>query len=442
MGKDLEQKKTKERFSVEKQILKAEQLYKAKQFKKAGKGFHSAGKLFLNMQEYDKAKTCFMSSAKIFLEIERYDTSIELYRQSGEACLQANDFIDANLVYKEGLNLISKLKNEGDRNSSYIVFSVLSYMCTYVKGAPNEGLEFLKRTSKKVSKDFFKEHQLIKLVSEITLALRDNESKYVNKIKKNIGNFKLREAELKLLKFVLLLTHAKLNITTTLKLDKDSYTTNEILNLELNFDARSLKKIVSDSFYQFELSQFNITKFTVNLSDNLTTTNKPRTPLPLDISKETRLQFKIKPHFQIDHSTIGPLMLICELNNNLIFLYETQSINPNLTSPPATLIASIRNLRPPLIDKTFPLEITIENQSQGEALNLKLTVEIPDQLKIMRGTTNKQIYSLRSNEDIKWELNLKPLEAGDYVIKIFIKFVDSDQNEIEEIKEFPISFKL
>jgi hypothetical protein len=113
-----------------------------------------------------------------------------------------------------------------------------------------------------------------------------------------------------------------------------------------------------------------------------------------------------------------------------------------LTSPPATLIASIRNLRPPLIDKTFPLEITIENQSQGEALNLKLTVEIPEQLKIMRGTTNKQIYSLRSNEDIKWELNLKPLEAGDYVIKIYVKFVDSDQNEIEEIKEFPLSIKL
>jgi hypothetical protein len=60
----------------------------------------------------------------------------------------------------------------------------------------------------------------------------------------------------------------------------------------------------------------------------------------------------------------------------------------------------------------------------------------------MRGTMDKQIYSLRSNEDIKWEINLKPLEAGDYVIKIFIKFVDPDQNEIEEIKEFPVSITL
>jgi len=435
MGKD-------QRLAVEKQILKAEQLYKAKQFKKAGKSYHFAGNLLLNLNEYEKAKVCFINSAKIFMEIGRFDTSVELFRQSGEVCLRANNFIEANLIYKEALNLIPKLKSEGDKNSNYVIFSVLSYMCSYVKGTPNEGLEFLKRTSIKVDKEFFKEHQLIKLVSEITLALRDNESKYVKKIKDNIGNYKLREAELKLLKYVLLITHIKLSITTTFKLDKETYTTNEILNLDLNFDTTSLVEIINDSFYQFELNQFNITKFLINLSDNLTTNNKPSVPLHIDISKETHLQFKIKPHFQVDKSSIGPMVLTCELNNDLIFLYETRLIIPNLVSPPATLTASIRNLRPPLVDQTFPLEITIENQSQGEALDLKLNIEFPEQLKIMRGTTNKQIYSLRSNEDIKWEINLKPLEAGDYIIKIFIKFVDPDQNEIEEIKDFPISIKM
>ena len=123
-------------------------------------------------------------------------------------------------------------------------------------------------------------------------------------------------------------------------------------------------------------------------------------------------------------------------------MYETQSIQPKLVSPPATLLASIRNLRPPLIDQTFPLEILIENKSEGEALDVNLDVEFPENLKIMRGTTKKQIYSLRTNEDLKWEINLKPLEAGDYTIKISIKFVDPNQNKIEEVKEFPFSIKL
>jgi len=435
MGKD-------QRLVVEKHILKAEQLYKAKQFKKAGKSYHLAGNILLDLNEYEKAKSCFMSSAKIFIETGRFNTGLELFRQSGEACLRANNFKDANPIYKDALNLIPKLKSEGDRNSNYIIFSVLSYMCSYVNGKPNEGLEFLKKTSKKVEKEFFKEHQLIKLVSEITLALRDNESKYIKKIKENTGNYKFREAELKLLKYVLLITHVKLSITTSFKLDKEIYTTNEILNLDLNFDTKSLVEIINNSFYQFELNQFNITKFLLNLSDNLATQNKPNVPLSLEIGKKTQLQFKIKPHFQVDNSIIGPMVLTCELNNNLIFLYETQSIRPNLISPPATLTVSIRNLRPPLLDKTSPLEITIENQSEGEALDLKLDVEFPEQLKVMRGTTNKQIYSLKSNEDIKWEINLKPLEAGDYVIKIFINFMDPDQNKIEEIKEFPFSIKL
>ncbi|MHA1508980.1 MAG: hypothetical protein ACTSO6_09795 [Promethearchaeota archaeon] len=87
MGKDLEQKKAKDRFTVEKQILKAEQLYRAKQFKKAGKGYHLAGNLLLKLNNYEKAKVCFMNSANIFTELGRFDTSVELFRQSGEACL-------------------------------------------------------------------------------------------------------------------------------------------------------------------------------------------------------------------------------------------------------------------------------------------------------------------------------------------------------------------
>ena len=435
MGKD-------QRLEIKKQLFKAERLLQAKQLKKAGKNYHLVGNLLLKLDEFEEAKDCFMKSAKIFMEIDRFDTSLELFRQSGEACLRANKFIDANQIYKNVLNLIPRLKSEGDRNSNYVLFSVLSYMCSYVKGTPNEALEFLKRTSKKIENEFFKEHQLIKLVSEITLALRDNESNYLKKIKDNIGNYKFRATELKLLKYILLITHIKLSITTALKLDKAVYTTNEILNLDLKLNTKSLVQIINDSFYQFELKQFNINKFSIGLSDNLTTNHKPTVPLSLDMGKETILKFKIKPQFQVDNSSIGPMVLTFELNNDLVFLYETQSIVPNLVSPPATLIASVRNLRPPLLDQTFPFEITIENQSQGEALDLKLNVEFPEQLKIMRGTTNKQIYSLRSNEDIKWEINLKPLEAGDYIIKIFINFVDPDQNNIEEIKEFPFSVKL
>lgn len=435
MGKD-------QRLEVKKQLLKAEQLFKARQFKKAGKNYHLAGNLLLKLDEYEGAKGCFINAANTFMEIERYDTSIELFRQSGEACLYANNYLEANQIYKEALIYVPKLKNKGERNSNLVIFSVLSYLCLFLKGVPEDGLDYLKRIQKKVDKEFFKENPLIKLVSEITISLRDNQVKYVEKIKENIGLYKFRDAEIKLLKMVLLLINLKMLIDSSFELDKETYTTNESINLTLNFITSSLPQILKDPYYQFELRDFNINKISVNLTDNLTTSKKPAVPFAIDIGKETRLEFAIKPHFQVDNSIIGPLLITCELNKNLTFIYETQSIIPKLTSPPATLLTSIKNLRPPLIDQTFPLEILIENKSEGEALDVNINVEFPEKLKIMRGTTKKQIYSLRTNEDLKWEVNLKPLEAGDYIIKINIKFMDPDQNKIEEVKEFPFSVKL
>jgi len=83
-------------------------------------------------------------------------------------------------------------------------------------------------------------------------------------------------------------------------------------------------------------------------------------------------------------------------------------------------------------------------QKAGERvfINLNFEVEFPEQIKVMRGTLKKQIYSLKPNENMKWEINLKPLEAGDYNIKIKTRFNDPDQNNIEDINEFPFSIKL
>ena len=435
MGKDL-------RLEAKKQLLKAEQLFRAKQFKKAGKNYHLAGNSLLKLEEFEEAKDCFIKAASTFMEIGRYITSIELFRQSGEACLYADKYFEANQVYKKALTYIPKLKNEGERGPDLVTFSVLSYLCLFLKGVPNEGLDYLKKVQKKVDKEFFKENPLIQLVSEITISLRDDQVKYVDKIKENIGRYKFRDAEIKLLKNVLLLLNLKLLVNSRFELDKEIYTTNESINLTLNFDTLSLPQILEDPYYQFKFRDFTIKKISINLSDNLTASKKPTVPFAIDVGKESRLEFAIKPHFQVDNSTIGPLLFTCELNKNMIFIYETQSIAPNLISPPATLVTSIKNLRPPLIDQTFPLEILIENRSEGEALDVNIDVEFPEKLKIMRGTTKKQIYSLRTNEDLKWEISLKPLEAGDYIIKIDIKFMDPDQNKIEETKEFPLSIKL
>ncbi|MFX0056815.1 MAG: hypothetical protein ACFE85_02610 [Candidatus Hodarchaeota archaeon] len=427
---------------AENQFLKAEKLFKARQFKKAGKLFHNSGQGFLEIHKYESARDSFINSAKSFLESEKFDTVLKLYRLAARASLHNERYLEANELYRNALNYISNLKSANDQNAQYLLFSILSYLCLFIKAQQEEALDFLKRIQKKVDNQYFKESPLIKIATNLTIALRDKNKSSIERVKDNINDYKFNNVETDLLRKALMIAECQTSPLTSFELDKKQYTTNDKIKLKLDVKMKPLQTIFEDGFYNYKTENIEINKVSIHLSDNLTVSNKPNFPLKLELTNDFEINYVIKPHFQLDKPYIGPMDLIFELNDNLLFIYTTNIIEPNILSPPASLSVSIKNLRPPLIGQTFPLEILVENKSEGEALDVNIDVEFPDELKIMRGTTNKQIYSLRSNEDLKWETNLKPTEAGDYVIKFNIKFTDPDQNMIEEVKEFPFSIKL
>lgn len=426
----------------EEQFLKAKRLFKARQFKKSGKMYHAAGTQFLQKEDYLKAKSSFLNGLNAFIETQKYNSVLEMLRLAGEASLLQEDYLAANQIYKDSIEYITKLKKAEDKNENYILFSVLSYLCLFVNGRQEEGLDYLKRIQKKVDTAYFKESTLIRLVTDLTIALRDKNQEYLNKVKALIINLTFKSSEISLLKKVILLVQSQLLLDTKVLLDKKEYTTIELVNLIINFDTSSLLKEFKNSFYGFEINSFELSKITFELSDNLSLNKKPNFPIEIDIGKNNPLEFVLKPHFQLDKPFIGPIHITCVINHNLSFVYGISAIDIYLTSPLPTLEISLKNLRPPLIGQSFPLQILIQNKSEGEALDVKIEVEFPELLKVMRGTIEKQIYSLRKNEEMNWELNVKPIEPGDYIIKVKVNFKDPDHNDIEELKEFPFSIKL
>jgi len=426
----------------EEQFLKAQQLFRAHQFKKSGKKFHNAGMSFLELEDYLHAKSSFLNGANAFIEAQKDEPVLVLLRLASEVSLLTDDYIGANNVYKQTMEIISNLKKSDDRNYNYILFSVLAYFCLFVNGRQNEGLDYLKRMQKKVDSNYFKESNLIQLVTDLTVAHRDKNQKIIDKVRNDINSYRLREEELLLLKKVILIIQSQIRLEPRVELDKKEYTTNELINLTINFDTSPLIKEFEDSFYDFTVTTFEVSKVLIEMSDNLSLNKKPNFPIEISLGENNPINFLLKPHFQMDKPFIGPIHISCVLNNNLIFIYEIDAVEINLTSPLPTLDISIKNLRPPLIGQSFPLEVLIENKSDGEALDVKVEVEFPEFLKVMRGTVEKQIYSLRSNEELKWELNVKPIEAGDYIIEVRVKFKDPDQNDIDQVKQFPFSIKL
>jgi len=427
----------------EKQLNKAEQLYKAMQYKRAAKLYNAVGNTFLNSGNYEIAQECFFNAAKSAINEDKYLSGLEFLRNAGNVSLLNNNFTDAFQLFKESLNYIPSLRSSADKNHFSVLFSSLCYFCLFVDGKQEEGLNIIKKLRNYVEDSYFKESSLIKLIKDLTIAIKDKNEKYLKKIERDFEGSKLYEGEIKLAKSALVIAKAIVSLNTKLSLDKKIYTTNDVINLTIDFDTNHLLDVTEDSFYQYKIKELKITKIGVELTDNFTFHKKPVLPIIITPGQTNQINLLIKPHFQMENPSIGPILLSSELNGNLKFFYEfSELLFPSLISPPPTLDISVKSLRPPLIGQSFPFEILIENKSEGEALDLNIELEFPENLKVMRGTLKKQIYSLRSNENLKWEINLKPIEAGDYSIKIKTTFKDPDQNQIGEIKEFPLSIKL
>ena len=428
---------------IQKQLKKAEQLYKAMQYKRAAKLFNTVGGNFLKLGDYELAKDCFFNAVKSAINEDKYLSGLEFLRNAGNASLFSNNFSEAFQFFKEALNYIPSLKSSSDRNHLFILFSTLSYLCLFVEGKQEEGLSLVKKTKTYVDDTYFKENNLIKLIKDLTVATKDKNENYIKKIQKEFVEFNFHDGEIILAKRALVLAKTIVSLITQLSLDKKIYTTNDTINLTIDINTKPLLNITKDTFYDYSIKELKITKIGLQLSDNFTVHKKPELPIIISSGHNHQINLLIKPHFQMEKPYIGPIILTSELDGILKFFYEfSEIIYPNLISPPPSLDISIKSLKPPLIGQTFPLEILIENKSEGEALDLNIEIEFPENLKVMRGTLKKQIYSLRSNENIKWEINLKPLEAGDYSIKIKALFKDPDQNQIGETKDFPLSIKL
>jgi tetratricopeptide (TPR) repeat protein len=432
MGKDLKAR-----------LEKAHQLFKAMQFKKSGKIFTSVGETYQNLKDYDAAKECFFNAAQSYLEDKKYFSLIKSLRSAGGASIMNNNFTEANEFYKQALDYISSLKKQIDRNEFFILFSCLSFLTTLNNGDIEDGLNLIKKIRIHVDDKYFLENDLIKLVKNFTIAVKEHKLDYIRRIEQNFDKLTLTDLEKKLVKKTLVLVNTHNLFSTKLALDKEIYTTNELITADLEIDTTPLLEINQSPFYDYQIKQLKITKMGIDLSDNFTSQERPTLPILLNLGQKNKYQFKIKPHFQMEKPFIGPVSLTADIDGILIFYHKTYEIlKPHLISPPPTLEFSLKNLRTPLIGQTFPLEILIENKSEGEAINLNIEVEFPEQLKVMRGTLKKQIYSLKPNENLRWEININPSEAGDYLIKINTEFNDPDQNKIEDVKEFPFSIKL
>ncbi|MBN1799924.1 MAG: hypothetical protein JW891_00360 [Candidatus Lokiarchaeota archaeon] len=436
------EKARKQLRKAEEQLTKADLFFENKDFKKAAKHYDDVGEKYFCVKEYYSAEQSFAKAATAYANQDNINNSLSSLRNAGDVCILSENFLNAHKHFNTAIKLVGRLNGEKDKEFNYLLFSSLSFLCYLTVGRPDQGLTLVKRLKKNVRNEVFKDNPQIRLVKDLTIALRKKERGYLDKIEQEFSKYKFNEIEATLAKKALVTANAQVVLSSKLTLDKDQYSFNDKIHVSLELDTNPLSNISKHPFYDYEIKSLKIKKIDIVSSDNLSIQKKPIPPIDVPIGEKQLFEIEFKINFQIDEPYVGPINLTCEMDELLTFYVESKVNKPEILSPPSKLEISTRNLRPPLIDQTFPFEMTVENVGEGETFDVRIDVEIPEQLKVMRGTTSKQIYSLRMHENMKWEIQIKPIEAGDFQIKATIKFKDSDQNEMEQVQEFFLSIKL
>ncbi len=179
-----------------------------------------------------------------------------------------------------------------------------------------------------------------------------------------------------------------------------------------------------------KIKSIAITDIALSLGDNISLREKPNLPVMVDMNSlaEIALPFKLRTTFP-GRGFIGPFMITLEIDKLYHLFIKSDVKNIMVVSPEAQLKVELIPLKPPVINQTFDTQVVLTNMSEGEAIEIDIEFEIPEQFRMMRGVFKKNVYALRPNETMKWEIQLKSLETGEFPIKTTLNFKDPLGNE-------------
>ncbi len=428
--------------SAKKNFNKADRYYEIKNFKKAAKLFVKSGEELKQAEQYKAAEEALVRASKAFGFINDYDNMAEYQRQAADVCIMLNDISKARRYFKLASKYALMGKEDKNRDFVAIVTACFSYLCLFLLGRQDEGINYLKSAKRQVDGFTFKENLLVQLIKNITIAIRDRKENYLKVIEEDFEKFKFRPSEGILIKYALVLAKSHILMETKFNFKRKEYTSDEKIEFSLHINTEKLVDISESKFLDYKIEKISFINMGVAQSDNLSVIKKPKLPIELRSGGKTTCELISVPNYPDLNSFIGPILLTCQINDFLTFFVKTKVNTIKISSPPPQLGVFFKQLKPPIINQSFPLEITVSNKSTGEAVEVEINLDFPEELKVMRGTTQKQIYSIRSGEEIKWEVQVKPLEPGDFSITTNVKYKDGDGNLTDKTKDFPMLIKL
>ena len=400
---------------------KAEKFIAKEKFDKAKESFKKAIKEFYSMEAYAQAQKIinkFVESALI--EKEYFEAAVALYEAANIALIEDN-VKKALENYKSAINFFVEQSgfSKKDQETKYKALC-LSPLCEASIGKFEQAIEYFKTNLRQIPKRYRIKIPLIDFCTSIFNAIITKKIENLNSSKLVLKDLKLLEGETKLLENLISIIELYVKTKIESIINKEKIESGDSFSLNISLNSPEPIEILK---YYVEYD-----------TQRLELTNVPK------IIKEKPLEFIFNAKVQ-GKAKFGPLLLNCKAKG-VEFPFKYQGILNILPGRPK-LEVNVESEMKLFEGDAFDFEFDITNQGKGEAINLTVNLEVPEEILIIAGTNEKRLYSLNSKESYSFTFPLQAIKAGTYGGKINISYeipqdISKKPQKIEEEKKIVI----
>lgn len=376
---------------------------------------------------------------QVLIETEDHYQTARVQRRLARIHLHLGDLDSSGEYY----NLAGKFAIKADHEDPPFIMRITLLHCiiNYLKGEYGRARDFIKNIIKMFNIDAVKESQSFRFLKEFFGSLTKRELK-LEALPDSLNQMEGYDAEeIKLIEHAIHLRKLVDNATVDFRLDKPSNEEGYLeavdikANLDISFDSN---EVLSDF-----IKKCTVEHVMVGKSNDLTIINAFSVPSSFPLGGSVHLEHVFKSYYP-GMNEIGPLIIKMKLGNYSAVI-NVPPIEFMIHAQAASIDIQFEALNEPMVGKSFPLRIDVTNESRGDANELVIDLELPEDesIDIVRGTLNKRFFSLAAGEETSWEIMLRPNEEGTHVIDASISFKDGEGKKVGPVKKtIPLEIKL
>ncbi len=389
---------------IEKALVELEEDYP----QYASEEYEKSARLFLEAEEIDFAVKYFREAATCALLADDHIRASDMKIAASEVLLSDNRYGAASGLYSESSDHLFRQKktNESGRALG------LSILAALAARNFDTAVNVLKKSEKRLGKNESTRIGMLNFARVAVDVLCDGIAKTEKEVEKIINSTKPRESEAVLVNFVSQSVRLGLNTEVTLEWagkDRDSVPAKNPIEFELRYDCPVPVKVVE---YRYALSN----GLRISREPEFSTTETNSDSWLIEVCPDLSGDGSLGP-FKL--TLEGEEVLVHKPSNVIDFRIDRAPSDLKMSLSPKVVSCSLG-------DEVI-LEVTLRNDGDGPADNVKVTVELSDGLEVSLGSAEKTIQFIGSGESMRIQIYARPVVSlGEETVTVIV--IDSRTN--------------